>query len=673
MPVFEIQSQDGKTFEIDAPDAAAAQKAWEGLNQPTAMQTAGGLYKSFDAGVAKGAAGLVGLPNTIGDLGAKGMDWLGEKIAGGLGQEYKRPNVGGPLKGILPTAEGAQGAIERTIYGGKPLYQPQTQGERYANTIGEFVPGAVLAPGGVIGNTIRYGALPGAASEFAGEQTKGTAYETPARVGAAIATGGVAGATARNTTAQAIRNNLPPGVTPQMVDQAQTLMTEARNMGVTLSWPEAMSQVAGRPVLSNTMRHLEAAGPTEARMAEFYGQRPQQVEQAGRAQFDNIAPVNNAPSTIGPQAGALAETTVNDVRGAINNAARPHYRNAEAVLLDPAEMAQVRALPGYAEASRAVRGDPQLNRYVSHLPEESVGFLNEVKKYLDTASTNAAAPVNMQRNMQRSAGYGADAATARTIGQNASPDYATALAVESAGRQRFLEPLLQGPIGKIASKDTATKQAINALFPTNPLPNSADEITTAVGALASRSPRVATDLVRAHVESTFNEATQALQSGANQAGGAKFAAVLAGNPQQRANLEAAITALPNGADRWAGFNRFLEVLEATGTRQNIGSKTAYNADFLRETGASSIAGEIAKGASNPVSRFTQGLVDKYERWNLGRNLNELADILTNPAAVTQLRAIARMPVNSPQALNIAWRLTNMSQPAGAPPVQQPRQ
>lgn len=677
MGIFEIQGQDGKVYEIEAADAAAAQKAWEGLSKPQAT-TWGGLYKSLDAGAAKGVAGLVGLPNAIGELGAKGIDWVGSKV---LGDQYKRPTLeGSPLKDALPTYDRAIKAIEQTFYDGKPLHQPQTTGERYAERIGEFGVGAVAGPGGPIGNVIRYGVVPAVASETVGELpgVKGSSLETPARVGSALLAGGVAGMTGRNSTAQAIRNNLPPGVTPPMVDQAQTLMTEARNMGVTLSWPEALSQVAGRPVLSDTIRHLEAAGPTQGRMADFYGQRPQQVQAAARGQFDNIAPVNNAPSTIGPEAGGVIEGAVRDAKGSINAAAGPHYRAAESVLLTPAEMAQVHAVPGYAAAAKAVRSDEQLNRYVSHLPENSVGFLNEVKKYLDWQGRNAATPIGPQGipNQQRVAGLEKDARTVRQAGIDATGgqggSYATALGIEEHG-YRALDRVLQGPIGKMASKDTTTRQAIEALFPKDPLAQSADEVATAMNALASRNPRVATDLVRAHAETTFNEAGKALQSGANQAGGAKFAVQIAGNPQQRANLQAAVEALPNGADRWAGFNRFLEVLEATGTRQNIGSKTAYNAEFLKETAASSIAGEVAKGASNPVSRFTQGLVERYERWNLGRNLNELADILTNPAAVTQLRAIAHMPVNSPQALNIAWRLTNMTQASGAPPVNQPRQ
>jgi hypothetical protein len=97
------------------------------------------------------------------------------------------------------------------------------------------------------------------------------------------------------------------------------------------------------------------------------------------------------------------------------------------------------------------------------------------------------------------------------------------------------------------------------------------------------------------------------------------------------------------------------VLEATGTRQNIGSRTAYNAELLKGAAASGVVGEAVKGVANPM-RLTQPLIDKYAQYRLGRNLNELADILTNSAAANQLRAITRMPANGGQVQNTVARM-----------------
>jgi hypothetical protein len=319
-------------------------------------------------------------------------------------------------------------------------------------------------------------------------------------------------------------------------------------------------------------------------------------------------------------------------------------------------MGRVRSLPGYEEASAAVRGDPQLARYVQGLPEDSVGFLNEVKKFLDQASTNAASGMTGRQNMQRSAGYGMDASAAREAGVRASRDYETALTIESEGRRRFLDPLLQGPIGKLADRDITTRQAIDALFPTNPLPNSAGEIDTAVRALSRRNPTAARDLVRAHVESVFNEATQNLTGGPNQFGGAKFAAALRGNPQQAANIEAAVRALPNGDQVWAGFDRFLQVIEATGTRQRIGSQTSFNTELLADLRRGTPLQEAGTAVATIGFKYPQKVKDTLERWRLGRGVGEIAHLLTSPEAAQRFRQIANMPVRSREAAIIATRL-----------------
>ena len=199
-----------------------------------------------------------------------------------------------------------------------------------------------------------------------------------------------------------------------------------------------------------------------------------------------------------------------------------------------------------------------------------------------------------------------------------------------------LDRALVGPLGQLAKKDVTTQQAMEALFPRNPLPNSADEIGRTVGALAAKNPWAARQLVRAHIESTFNQAARELQSGANQFGGAGFAAALRGNPQQAANLEAAVKALGNkggqytGEQVWDGFNRFLAVLEAQGQRQRIGSQTAFNADVLKDLQAGSPMGTAATLAAGGGLSWPRKALEVVERWRLGRNVDEIARLITDP-------------------------------------------
>lgn len=610
------------------------------------------VVKAGGSGIAKGVSSLLGLPGDAAEAGAQGINYLTQIVSKKLGLDIPNREARPATFGSADIGKAIHSALQEL--GINSDYKPATMPGEFSHTIGEFAPAALVGGGGIAARAAG-AVIPAVASETAGQMTKGKPAEPWARGIAAVLGGAGTGLLTRpGSTARALREQLPEGVTPQQVTQAEALINDARQAGVDLAWPEALSQVAGRPVLTNTMRHLEASPQTEARMAEFFGQRPQQVEGATRSALDTIAPVNHAPSSIGHAVGREAEGHVNDVREMINAASEPFYTRAQSVLLTPQEMQRVRALPGYPEAANAVLNDPQLARYVQGMPENSVGFLNEVKKQLDQAGRNAASPVAAQQNMQRSAGFGLDATAVRDAARRASPDYDTALAIQSGGREQILQPILDSYVGKLAQKDLTTKKAIDTLFPASPLANSEQEIARAVQTLANRNPRVAGDVVRSYLEQSFNKSARDLHSGVNQAGGAKFRTAIVGDAQQEANLGSAIMALPNGDVRWQGFNRLLEVLEATGTRQNIGSKTAYNmARDQADTGG--FVRDALKVASNPL-KAAQPIIDRYEKYKLGDNLEQLARIVTDPRSGNLFRAIARMDPGSSAARSVATRL-----------------
>jgi len=80
--------------------------------------------------------------------------------------------------------------------------------------------------------------------------------------------------------------------------------------------------------------------------------------------------------------------------------------------------------------------------------------------------------------------------------------------------------------------------------------------------MARNNPRAAQDLVRMHVEQVFQDATQRLEAGANQAGGAKFSLGLVGHSGEWASVEAAIRSLPDGEKTWTGIRRLLDIYYA---------------------------------------------------------------------------------------------------------------
>jgi hypothetical protein len=630
--------------------------------------------------------------STTEDVARSGAAGVRQGVESGIGMFGDAANLQGQLSGWIASKLGASPETQATVqkWGARlspavmmpstdqirtvtdaaagPSYEPKTTAGEYARTIGQFVPGAVAGPGGIVAKTAM-AVIPAVASETAGQITKGTPYEKYARAAAALLAGapvaffGQSGGNAA-TIAKAVE-----GSTPQQINQAEQLFMDAQAAGTPITRFEAIQQVTGSGTRAgDVQRVVEGQGG----LRDFMAGRPQQVEQTARGQMDAIAPATAAPSTVGPAAGQTAEGVVNDVRQGINRVTEPLYTQAAPQRIDPQTFQQVQAAPGWAEARAAVRGDPQLQRYVQGLPDDSVGFLNEVQKYLRQQADNAGAPVNAQQNMQRSAGYGADATAVRSAAEAQSPEFAQAVQQQAQLRQQYLDPLLQGPLGKIASRDTTTREAMDALFPRNPLPNSADEIGRTVGVLARRNPEVARQLVRAHIESTFNQATKELQSGANQFGGAGFVAALRGNPQQSQNLEAAMRALPNGDDLWTGFNRYLDILQAQGTRQRIGSQTAFNTELLKDLKQGSPLGTASAVAIGGGLSWPKKALDTVEGWRLGRNVDQIARLITDPTAGRAFRQLAR--AGGHRARNIAVSLSMMgasgrASTPNAPPVQ----
>lgn len=634
------------------------------------------VAKSGASGAARGALGLVGLPGTLADVFRKGADFAADQTVGRAVNYAKtgsfdapsprpsadlvRERTGLPDPGQVISGEKLVDAAASVVPGIK--YQPQTEAGKVAATVGEFTPG-LLSPGTMAQRVVGGVLAPALTSEALGRAAShvSPSLEQPARLLGAVV-GGVGGALAtRPSTAQAAVSAGMRGVDDATITAAGQIMQEANARGIALTWPEAVAQASngGGRGLTNMQRVVEGSQGGGDVMGGFMAQRPAQIDAAARREFGAIAPQSQAPSTIGPAIGQAAGERIADVRGAINQATAPLYRAAETVRVSPQEAARVQALPGYAEAASAIKSNPQLARYVQGLPEDSVGFLNEVKKFLGTASENAAGPMNAGRNMQVSAGYGLDEGVVRQAATAASSDYRRALAVQEQARKQFLDPLMQGPIGKLADKDITTRQAIGVLFPSNPLPGSAPEIIDAVGALAKKNPMAARQLVRAHIESTFNEATQALQGGANQFGGAGFAAVLKGNTQQAENLAAAIQGVA-GPQALSGFDKFLDIMSATGQRQRIGSQTAFNQetqDILRRGG---MIGEAANTVATAGIKLPGRVKEAYEQWRLGQNTEQIARLFTDPNAIEMFRRLGRAAPGSSQAQAIAGRIAVMA-------------
>lgn len=135
MPQFKVKAPDGSVITVDGPEGGTEQQAIEYAKKawkPQEPSTLGDMATSFGRGMAKGAIGLAGLPGDLASGLNRGIDYL-------EGQSPPEDEIGtsGQLTRGVESVTGKFG-------------EPKTRAGRYAQSIGEQIPGMAIGPGGRI-------------------------------------------------------------------------------------------------------------------------------------------------------------------------------------------------------------------------------------------------------------------------------------------------------------------------------------------------------------------------------------------------------------------------------------------------------------------------------------------------------------------------------------------
>lgn len=617
--------------------------------------------------IPKGIASTIGMAKDVGgDFLGGGFTYGIDRLLGYTPEEAQarldelkavREKYNTPV--TAPRSKDVRDTIE-TVTG--PLYDPKTVAGEFVDTTGQAVTGGMLmGAGGPVARFIQ-GFIPGVSSEAAGQTARRVApeYEGLVRTGTALATGLAANRVTAPRGANRVISDAMEGVTKPQMNAAMRLMQDSnRAGGVPLTWPEAIQHVTGgRTTLDDVARFVENSrfgGPT---MRQFYADRPQRVESAVNTRADAIDPVRRPPEVVGPRVQQGAQGYLDEVNDAINVATKPLYDAAKPVRLGRRDMQQILANPSYKSKVQELRSHPYLGDYFKRVKADSVEMIDAVKKLMQAdIDATPLSPKGIDRFAQSAATK--QKQTMVNIAKTASQEYDDALRIQADLRQNALDPLQKGQTGKLAATDDLGQQ-LNSIFPANPLPNSEAGVRQAVRALARKDKQLASNLVGAHIDRVFAEAGQKLASGPNQAGGAKFAAVIAGNSQQAKNLEAAIRALPDGDTKWVGFKKLLENLEATGRRKPVGSPTDMNTAIRQDLRSGGIVGETMATVGSPAKWATK-VMDTYQSWRLGRNTEELARIFTDPQAGKLLSRLAMLKPGTPEYVDAVTRVILLSQ------------
>ncbi len=232
----------------------------------------------------------------------------------------------------------------------------------------------------------------------------------------------------------------------------------------------------------------------------------------------------------------------------------------------------------------------------------------------------------------------------------AAPEYSQGKRVYQARTSMSVDPLNQGPVGKVAGVGFEPDKAATLPRVLSELGGDAatpQRIRTLATELRAKDPQAFPNIARAYLEQEFGKAFSDVQAGANRMSGANFRKNIFGNDAQRANLKTMIEEVAsaqgqNPREVWSGFQKMLDVFEATGRTPGIGSQTDIRGEMGRMSRQSKAAGALEVVSTTPTASVAGWWRDVVSRGAY----RELADVFTSPDAIAQMRKLAKMRTGS---------------------------
>lgn len=395
-------------------------KPWEQYSAPSAAPVApeqkGAFGRALD--IVKGAGsglarGVAGLPDVIG-LSTRpttyAIERIGEAVTG------QTPRIAGKTPGeiadrVLPFGSGSRFMDTATaVAPGVMNYAPETTAGKFAQTVGEFVPGAAAGGaavgGGIPASIARFGVAPGIASEAAGQATEGTPWEAPARLAGALVGGGVGGIGAKG---QGVAANADDSVR-FLEGQGIRLSAGQRADDMALKGREQATQ-AGKALQDQALDdftksvlgrirgqgdrwdrgNLEAAGKRIGQMFDDVASRTTiqadtKLATGVRAAIDDV---DSAPKSLRDIADAIEDLATRPGGGAIDGAT---YQRWASIAGERSKSGN----PNTREAAIAIRGalDEALQRYAAGEDVATLGSARQLYRdflIVERAATSAGA------------------------------------------------------------------------------------------------------------------------------------------------------------------------------------------------------------------------------------------------------------------------------------------
>lgn len=369
-----------------------------------------------------------------------------------------------------------------------------------------------------------------------------------------------------------------------------------------------------------------------------------QLDTATNRVLDLVAKAKPAELT-GKDAISAAQGVIATLKGQRDAAVEPFYTAARPVVIGADVVESLASDPLISRAARRIASDPVYQRKLKGLPENSVGYWQQVKRNL-----NAGYERSISAGDRTAASEYADAAD--IVNKRlaaASPEYALANEHYARATRDIVTPTEDSLIGVLAQMHPKNAQQAARIF--NDPGITPEQIAVLKGGLSRTNPDAYRGLVRQWLAKTWDSA-QTITQGAeviNPAG--KFHQHLRRTPGQWDKTKAIMPA--DAAQALDDLMLAAEKLASTplGASRIAGSPTASNqliTDALRGRALNTM-----KWILTP----REALRGEAERRAQEQGITALTEALIDPAKRGQLKMIAKMPPSQRQLILLAPILT----------------
>jgi len=627
--------------------------------------------------VLRGLGNIVGTPRDMDDLMQiirRGAVQGAETVVGNVAALGGRPN---PVAGIADRMNAISDSLPRTVerlglptgqeagatimdrLGVQPV-EAETPAGRVGSKAVELGVSALL-PGRwpVLARELALGLGAGAGAGLAAEAGAGPAGQIAGALAVPGAAGGVAAL--RGSVGRSVERAMAD-ITPAQADQAEALMREAQQRGVPLTAFEALQQVTGRNVdMQAVQRFLEqSAGGGPVLRETLQGREAGSRAAFGQARDEAGLSPPARPDLVPMRVQGAAGEVISAAERMRTNAVRPLYQRAAQEMSDPRRgQAVVQAVDDtVTQIDRIIQADQSglLARRLGPLREALSGpngpitdfeSIDRARKYFRDLQAAPPTPDSPAIDKETAARVGNLLSQLGHRMARILPSYGEALTRYQRITNNIIDPLESGTVGRVSRTGSNAEQQ-GALLPSNAagaaVPTDPAQVRRTFSLIRSRDPEAARDVLSLYLDNAFQEATKRTAAGPRETTGARFAASVVGTPEREAMLRAAIETT-GGREAWAGFRRFLDVMEAQQHRAPLNSSTAAN-QMIRDQMS---RGGMAEEGARAVTSLGRTLMDAWGDFRMGRNTEQYARLLTSPSGLARLRVLGRIDANSPAA------------------------